>query len=109
MVSIVLIGADTTSTIGAKNSAPPMRKLRKAFKAYRAEYGFPEEPALLNKLLESDDEDLLIETMETVERLFDAGELKAGSALKARIKSAMILVDAPEVQNLGNSLLKKLR
>ena len=85
------------------------RKLRKAFKAYRADYGFPEEPALLNKLLESDDEDLLIETMETVERLFDAGELKAGSALKARIKSAMILVDAPEVQNLGNSLLKKLR
>ena len=85
------------------------RKLRKAFKAYRAEYGFPEEPSMLNKLLESDDEDLLVEVMETVDRLFAADELKVGPALKARIKSAMILVDAPEVQTLGNALLKKLR
>ena len=85
------------------------RNLRKAFKAYRAEYGFPEDSAMLNKLLESDDEDLLVETMETVDRLVAEGELKAGSALKARIKSAMILVDAPEVQTLGNALLKKLR
>ena len=85
------------------------RKLRKAFKAYRAEYGFPEESSMLNKLLESDDEDLLVETMETVDRLVAEGELKAGPALKARIKSAMILVDAPEVQTLGNALLKKLR
>ena len=85
------------------------RKLRKAFKAYRAEYGFPEEPGMLNKLLESDDEDLLVEVMETVDRLIAADELKVGPALKARIKSAMILVDAPEVQTLGSELLKKLR
>ena len=85
------------------------RKLRKAFKAYRAEYGFPEEPGMLNKLLESDDEDLLVEVMETVDRLIAADELKVGPALKARIKSAMILVDAPEVQTLGQALLKKLR
>ena len=85
------------------------RKLRKTFKAYRAEYGFPEESGLLNKLLESDDEDLLIEIFEVIERLVGEGELKAGSAMKARIKSALILVDAPEVQNLGTALLKKLR
>ena len=70
------------------------RKLRKAFKAYRGEYGFPEDSAMINKLLESDDEDLLVETMETIDHLVAEGELKAGSAMKARIKSAMILVDA---------------
>ena len=85
------------------------RKLRKTFKEFRADYGFPEDAPFLNKLLESDDEDLLIETLETIERLVAAGELKAGSAMQARIKSAMIMVDAPEVQTLGNALLKKLR
>jgi hypothetical protein len=85
------------------------RKLHKAFKAYRAEYGLPEEREMLNKLLESDDEDLLVEIFGAIERLVGEGELKAGSAMQARIKSALILVDAPEVQTLGTALLKKLR
>ena len=85
------------------------RKLRKAFKAYRAEYGFPEDEGLLNKLLESDDEDVLLEVMEAMDRLLSDGLFKAGPALKARIQSAQILVDDPSVKAAGDKLLAKIR
>lgn len=107
--TMVAAAQEKKAASSALESALSPRKLRKAFKAYRAAYGFPDDPVLLNKLLESDDEDLLLETMEVIDRLFTAGELKVGSAMKARIKSAMILVDAPELQSFGNTLLNKVR
>ena len=85
------------------------RKLRKAFKAYRLEYGFPEDEALLNKLLESDDEELLVEVLETMDRLLGEGLFKGGPALKARIQSAQILVDDPAVKKAGDALIAKIR
>ena len=85
------------------------RKLRKAFKAYRADYGFPDDEPMLNKLLESDDEDLLVEVLETMDRLLSEGLFKGGPALKARIQSAQILVDDPAVKKAGDQLIAKIR
>tara|TARA_B100001964_G_C13959599_1_gene477062 strand:- start:125 stop:655 length:531 start_codon:yes stop_codon:yes gene_type:complete len=85
------------------------RKLRKAFKAYRAEHGFPDDERMLNKLLESDDEDLLVEVLDTMDRLLSEGLFKGGPALKARIESAQILVDDPAVKKAGDQLIAKIR
>ena len=85
------------------------RKLRKAFKAYRLEYGFPDDEPMLNKLLESDDEDLLVEVLETMTRLLGEGLFKGGPALKARIQAAQILVDDPAVRKAGDALIAKIR
>ena len=85
------------------------RKIRKLFKVYREEYGFPEDEDLLAKLLDSDDEDIVIECFETIGRLLDEGTLKRGPSLKARIKTAQITIDAPEIKELGDALIPRLR
>ena len=84
------------------------RKLRKLVKQYEEAYGFPRHVDLLNKLLESDDEDLLYKVFQTIEEARVEGILGRTTALKARIKSTLVLVDAPEIQTLGKELLKKL-
>lgn len=84
------------------------RKFLKAFRAYRADFGFPSDNDLLGRLLDTDDEELVLETMEHIETLHGEGSLKRASALKARIKSALIAIDDPEVQSKGKSLLDLL-
>jgi hypothetical protein len=64
---------------------------------------------MLNKLLESDDEDLLVEVLDTMDRLLSEGLFKGGPALKARIESAQILVDDPAVKKAGDQLIAKIR
>ena len=84
------------------------RKFLKAFRAYRADFGFPTDNDLLGRLLDTDDDELVLETMETIERLHSEGALKRAAALKARIKSALIAIDEPEVHEKGKALLELL-
>ena len=84
------------------------RKFLKAFRAYRADFGFPTDNDLLGRLLDTDDDELVLETMETIERLHSEGTLKRAAALKARIKSALIAIDEPEVHEKGKALLELL-
>ena len=55
------------------------RKFLKAFRAYRADFGFPTDNDLLGRLLDTDDDELVLETMETIERLHSEGTPEAGS------------------------------
>ena len=84
------------------------RKFLKAFRSYRADFGFPSDGDLLGRLLDTDDDELVLETMEHIESLHAEGELKRASALKARIKSALIALDDPEVHAKGKALLEVL-
>ena len=72
------------------------------------DFGFPSDGDLLGRLLDTDDDELVLETMEHIESLHAEGELKRASALKARIKSALIALDDPEVHAKGKALLDVL-
>ena len=86
------------------------RKIRKLFKTYQDEFGFPHnDEELLVKLLETDDEDIIIEALTALGTLLDEGELRRGSSLKGRIQTAQISVDAPAVRELGDAIIKRLR
>jgi len=84
------------------------RKFLKAFRSYRADFGFPADNDLLGRLLDTDDDELVLETMEQIQKLHSEGSLKRAAALKARIKSALIAIDEPDVQKLGKALLEIL-
>ena len=79
-----------------------------ALQAYRAEYGFPENEEALSKLLDLTDEAILLEAMRTIAMLNDGGRLKRANALKARLKTVEMTVDAPEVQEKAKELVRQL-
>jgi hypothetical protein len=79
-----------------------------ALEAYRAEYGFPENEEALAKLLDLTDESILLETIKTIDMLKTDDRLKRGNALKARLKTVEMTVDASEVVRAARELTKKL-
>ena len=79
-----------------------------ALEAFKAEYTFPENEEALSRLLDLTDESVLLETIRTIARLKTAGRLKRGNALKARLKTVEMTVDAPEVQLAARELVRAL-
>jgi hypothetical protein len=79
-----------------------------ALAAYKAEYGFPEHEEALSKLLDLTDEAILLDTIRTVSTLKVAGRLRRSNALKARLKTVQMTVDAPEVQRALGDLIRQL-
>ena len=85
------------------------RKIRKAYRAYREEYDFPWDKEVIEKLLDLDDEDVILESFEVLGQMHAEGLIKRASSLKMRIKTAQMTVDTSEVKTAGDSLLEKLR
>jgi hypothetical protein len=79
-----------------------------ALEAYRAEYGFPINEEALAKLLDLTDESILLEVIKTITMLKEGSRLKRANALKARLKTVEMTVDAPDVQALARDLARKL-
>lgn len=84
------------------------RDVIKALRAYRAEFGFPEDEAALAKLVDLDDDEIVLETLETFERLHSEGAIKRATSFKARLKTVKMTIDEPKVLALADRLLKKL-
>ena len=101
------IKAEKESRQAILESATP-RKIRKAYRAYRENHDFPRDKAVIEKLLDLDDEDVILECFEVLGAMHAAGEIKRASSLKMRIETAQITVDSPQVKDAGDRLLKQL-
>lgn len=109
--------AETDAGSGAKKKkelldalkvAVKSREVVKALKAYREEHGFPEDEDALAKLIDLDEEKIVLEALQTLERMHDEGRLKRGRSFKARLKTVKMTIDEPKVQKCVDVLLKKL-
>lgn len=81
-----------------KAAATP-RALVKAVAEFRTTYGFPDDEEVLARLLELDDEAaLVLEAVQTLARLHAEAKLKRAAALKMRLKTALLTIDDPDVQ-----------
>jgi hypothetical protein len=77
--------------------------------AYRDAHGFPEDEAALGKILELDDEPAwVLEALQTIGRLAEAGTLSRAKSLKGRIKAAQMTVDDDDVVAAAVAVLKKI-
>ncbi|MCK5687997.1 hypothetical protein KAI87_01945 [Myxococcota bacterium] len=90
-------------------AAERSRQLNKALKEYRERFGFPQDEEVLAKFLDEDDEELVLETLQTLEKLLAEEGLKKASSFKVRLKSVKMLIDEPDVLKLADKLLKALR
>ena len=82
--------------------------VRAAFAAYKTAFGSPSEEDLLAKLLDTDDEPMVLEALAGVDQLLGEGTLKRSNSLKARIKTAQMTLDSPRVTAAARDLLAKL-
>lgn len=89
-------------------AAKTPKAVRAALEAYDAAHGFPEDEEVLAKLLDMSDEILVLQALQVVEKLADAGSLKRGASLKARIKTAQLTLDDPDIRETARRLLTKL-
>lgn len=80
----------------------------KALQAYREKYGFPEDEPALSRLLDLDDPAVALETVRCIEKLVVEGQLKRTSSLKARIRTAMMTLDDPELNEVGKRVIDLL-
>jgi hypothetical protein len=79
-----------------------------ALARYREAHGFPADEEVLAKLLDLDDEGVLMEAIQTIDRLHGEGGLTRSSSLKARLKTVQTMIDEPEIQEAAQALLRKL-
>ncbi|MED5465576.1 MAG: hypothetical protein VX699_13085 [Myxococcota bacterium] len=93
----------------ALSEAMTPRKIKKALVAYQEEFGFPRDKAIVEKLLDLDDEAIVLQALSTLNELLEEGAIKRASSLKMRIKTAQMTVDTAEVKAAGDALLEKLR
>lgn len=85
------------------------RKITKAYRAYREANDFPRDKDVIEKLLDLDDEDIILECFAVLSDMHAEGEIKRSSSLKMRIQTAQMTVDSPEVKSTGDKLLERLR
>ncbi len=96
------------SAAAAICEAKAPKAVRAALEAYEAAHGFPEDEEVLAKLLDMSDEILVLQALQVVEKLVDAKSLKRGASLKARIKTAQLTLDDPDIRQTASRLLTKL-
>ena len=85
-----------------------LKAVQEALETNRQEFGFPDDEEVLAKLLEQDNIKIVLETLAMIETLQAEGHLKRGSSLKARIKTAQMMLDSPKVNEAALALLAKL-
>ena len=85
------------------------RKILRAYRKFREICDFPRDKPALEKLLDLDEEDIVLEALLVLAELADAGEIKRSSSLKMRVQQAQMTVDTNEVKRAGDVLLEKLR
>jgi hypothetical protein len=90
-----------------KTAASP-KQVRAALTAFRQSFGFPEDEEVLARLLDLQDEDVVLETILTLDRLREEGRLKRAGSLKGRLKTVQMTMDEPDIQNAARALVKKL-
>lgn len=88
--------------------AQTVKALRAALREHASNWGFPEDEPALTRLLDHPDEDTVLQALQGLHALHQNGGLKRMAALRGRIKSVRILVDAPEVQDAAGALLEAL-
>ena len=82
--------------------------LRDALAEFRQHHGFPDDPEVLGKLLDASDEAVVLEAIDTIGRLQQAGTLKRTAALKVRLKTVLITMDDGAIQAAAKAVLSKL-
>jgi hypothetical protein len=78
-------------------------------KEYVDKYGLPEDPYLLDRLLGHPNEGLVLKTLERLQEMLTAGELKPPKSLGERLKSLELGSDSAEVQDAAKALAKNLK
>lgn len=92
----------------ALRGAVKSRDVFKALKAYREVFGFPQDEDALAKLVDLDDDAVVLEALQTIDALHQEGRLKRSTSFKARLKTVKMTCDSPEVLSLAERLLQSL-
>ncbi len=82
--------------------------IRAALGEHEAAFGMPDDEAALARLLELDDEAVVLRALGAIDALHAQGGLKRASSLKARVKTVQMTMDAPKVVEAARALLAKL-
>lgn len=101
-------GAERKEMRDALLGARTPKKIREALSRYRETCGFPADEEVLAKLLDLEDEGIVLETLQTLERIHTEQGLTRANSLKARIKTVQMMVDDDDVQDVASRLLKQL-
>ena len=96
--------ACVSAILEAKN----LKAVQEALEDHRQEFGFPDDEEVLAKLLEQDSSKIVLDTLAMIETLLAESRLKRGSSLKARIKTAQMMLDSPKVNEAALALLAKM-
>ena len=79
-----------------------------ALAAFKTEYGFPENEEALSRLLDLEDEPILLETIAMIASLGAQRRLKRGHALRARLQTVEMTVDVETVRRAARDLIRSL-
>lgn len=108
---------DTSVASGAKEKKAAIQAIltavgpkdtKAAVQRYQTAHGFPEDEGVLAKLLDLSDEAVVLQAIEKLTAMQAEGLLKRGASLKARLKTAEMTIDDPEVQRAARALWPKL-
>ncbi len=89
-------------------AATSPKAIEAALAAYEGQHGFPEDEAVLARLLDLSKEAVLQRAIATIGRLRDEGRLKRAQSLKARLNTVAMTADDPEVQAAARALMGRL-
>jgi hypothetical protein len=100
-----LVRAQAQTTL---EEAKTPKALRKALVTYTAAHGFPTDEGTLHRLLDLDDESVLLSAIESLQELHAKKALKRPTAARARLQTVVLSCDAPDVQAAAKALLQLL-
>jgi len=78
-------------------------------RSYLSAHGLPDDPYLLERLLDHPDAALALRAIEQIGALVEAGTFKAPKSLPQRLKSLELGSDDPELQDAAKALAARLR
>lgn len=94
--------------LAALAAAATPKALRAALQAFEAAHGFPEDEEVLAKIIDLGGEAMVLKAIETLAALQREGRLKRAASLKARLKTAHMTHDDPDLRSAAAELLGKL-
>ncbi len=81
--------------------------IRTSFAEYETAHGFPTGEAMLMKLLDVTDEEILGKVLSAIWAKFEDKSMQTSVALRTRLSTVKMLVDDPDVQDAVDALLKQ--
>ena len=90
-----------------KNTNSP-KKLAQAVTNYQEAFGNLDDEEALATMLNADDEKIVLVAIEDINKLLNEGLLKRNASLKARLKTAIMILDSPRIKEQAQELLDKL-